>query len=476
MSTFSNLLLAKQTLQKYFHYQDFRPKQTAIVQSILNQHDTLAILATGGGKSICFQIPGLIFAGTTLVISPLISLMKDQVAHLAAKKIPASFLNSSLDKAEQQQRLKNLAKQKYKFFYLAPERLDNPQLIKICQAIKIPLLVIDEAHCISLWGHNFRPNYLKINHFIKQLQPRPTVASFTATATPLVIKDIKQSLKLNHPQLFINSFVRPNLQLIIYHCQENFLKEILLFCLLKKHLNQAGIIYTATRKEAERLYQLIKNYDFKQQFKLAFYHGGLDHRQRDQIQEDFLTDKIKIIIATNAFGMGVDKSNIRFVIHYQIPGCLENYSQEIGRAGRDQQAAVCYLLFYQPDILIQQQFIANKKNLVDQQQIEQTKLKKMLAFVTEPGCLQQKIAQYFQQKPISTCNQCSNCVKPQLPIDPIFKQRYIQLHQTLSQLAIEDFPIIEKTQLLLALHQPQNKDQLLKIAGVGRGLCQYLNF
>lgn len=456
---------AKQTLQQYFGYQNFRDEQTAIVESIINGHDTLAILATGGGKSICFQVPGLILGGTCLVISPLISLMKDQVDHLQEKGVRADFINSSLSQKEQQQKIDQLAKGYYQFFYLAPERIKQLSFLKACQQIKIPLLVVDEAHCISMWGHDFRPSYQLIKQFICQLNHRPIVSAFTATATKRVIADIKNFLCLENAKQFINSFTRKNLRLIIYHCPNQLIKQLLLFLILQKHQRHAGIIYTATRKEAVNLFQLIKHYDFYQQYNLAFYHGALDHQTRNQVQEDFLKDKLQIIIATNAFGMGVDKSNIRFVIHYQMAGNIENYYQEVGRAGRDGQISDCYLLFYQPDIVIQQQFIAKNPNK-SRQQVEQKKLKQLLKLIYYPKCYQEGIAEYFSQKESQKCLLCSRCQKVGPPINLAFKNRFNLLKQFFYE---EKQDIHQQILLLLALHQPQTKKDYLKIAGIGYG-------
>ncbi len=466
-----NLATAKKTLKAHFGYNDFRTGQAKIINAILNKKNTLAILPTGGGKSICFQIPGLMLGGTNLVISPLISLMKDQVDTLKQKNIKADFLNSSLNSAQQQKRLKLLSQGFYQFFYIAPERLVSQQFIKACLTINIPLFIVDEAHCISMWGHDFRPSYQNISKFIDKLSAKPIIAAFTATATKPVIADIKKYLKLQNPAKFIGSFSRDNLHLHIHHCPNFFIKEVILFLLLQKYQNKAGIIYAATRKKTLELYQLIKHYDFSNKYRVNFYHGALDHQSRNKIQENFLSDKLKIIIATNAFGMGVDKSNIRFVIHYQIPGNIENYYQEVGRAGRDRKLSDCHLLYHPADLIIQQQFIKQTPNKLRQKN-EQKKLKKMINLVDFPDCYQKRIAQYFSQKNPSNCRMCSYCKPQKLPIKQNFIE-YFNLLKYFFEKKLQKF-MHEQTLVLLALHQPQTKSEYLKIAGIGYGwLEQY---
>lgn len=466
-----NLLAAKKTLKAYFGYNDFRSGQAKIISAILNKQNTLAILPTGGGKSICFQIPGLMLGGTNLVISPLISLMKDQADALKQRGVKADFLNSSLSPHQQQKRLKLLSQGFYQFFYIAPERLTQTKFIKACAAINIPLFVIDEAHCISMWGHDFRPSYQNISKFIDKLNTKPIVAAFTATATKPVIVDIKKYLKLQNPAEFISSFSRDNLRLHIHHCPNFFIKEVILFLLLQKYKNKSGIIYAATRKKTLKLYQLIKHYDFSNKYQINFYHGALDHQSRNKIQEDFLSNKLKIIIATNAFGMGVDKSNIRFVIHYQIPGNIESYYQEVGRAGRDRQLSDCHLLYHPADLIIQQQFIKQNPN-ESRKKNEQEKLKKMINLVNFPDCYQKRIAQYFSQKNLKNCGMCNYCKPQKLPI----KQNFIHHFNLLKyffEKKLQKF-MYEQILILLTLHQPNTKSEYLKIAGIGHGwLDQY---
>jgi ATP-dependent DNA helicase RecQ len=459
------------TLQQYFGYQNFRPGQIEIINSILNKKDTLAILPTGGGKSICFQIPGLILPGTTLVVSPLISLMQDQVETLKSKNISATFINSSLSQKQIKTILNNL--KTYKFIYLAPERLKNNKFLLACEKINISLVAIDEAHCISMWGHDFRPSYKKITDFINKLKNKPLIAAFTATATDLVKKDIINLLDLKNPTQFTKSFKRNNLTLHNIDCQSNFNKDLFLFRLLKKHQGQAGIIYASTRYSVENLVDLINHH--YPQLNCLGYHGGMDNKTRALIQEKFLKNQTNLIVATNAFGMGVDKSNIRFVIHYQIPGNLENYYQEAGRAGRDGLASFCYLLFHDPDLKIQIEFIKSSK-IEKTKKINTDKLKNIIKFAQTKTCLNQKILSYFGEKnPNPSCKLCSKCLKlnPEKPTgQEIITQEklnlIIKLLASIYQIPKEQI-MTEKIKQQLALFNPQTKKDFLKLAGIGQG-------
>jgi len=457
----------QQTLQKYFGYSNFRHGQEDIINAILLGKDTLAILPTGGGKSICFQIPGLMLSGTTLVISPLISLMKDQVDALIKKNIAATFINSSLKNKEVKNRLTNLAQQKYKFVYIAPERLQTIQFIKVCQQIKIPFIAIDEAHCISMWGHDFRPEYTQINQFVNRLTTQPAIAAFTATATKRVRKDIVTSLKLDRPQIFLNSFKRDNLSFHITNCSDNFSQELALFIILKKHQGQAGIIYTTTQKKAEYLAELIKHY-WGSNFPINAYHAGLEADLRAVIQDRFLDNQLQIITATNAFGMGVDKANVKWVIHYQVSGNLENYYQEAGRAGRDRQPADCYLLFNPADIEIQKIFI-NKSHPEndDPLRIHQlSQLQQMITYAKSRVCRQQFILKYFDEKG-EICEQCDICKHTKLKPNTADQQYYQFLSQTRQLIPGQVFT--PKLIQLLSIHRPETKNEFLKIPGIGAG-------
>lgn len=477
--------IALATLQNFFGFSDFRPGQLEIVLAILEQKDVLAILPTGGGKSLCFQVPALIFPGTTLVISPLISLMKDQVDHLEKVGIAATYLSSNLEAKEINLRLAQLAQGKYKLFYLAPERLGNKKIIEICQKIKISYLVIDEAHCISLWGHQFRPSYQKIPEFIEKIKKNSkkiAVSAFTATATDLVIREIKQFLQLKNPAFFSGGFLRKNL---IFHnliCRSNWDKNIWLFKLLKIHQQENIIIYCATRVECERLLQLIKYYDFARRYLIDIYHGGLEKKKREIVQNDFLTSKIKIMIATNAFGMGVDKSDVRVVIHYQISANLENYYQEAGRAGRDGQTSFVYLLYYEKDLLIQAEMI--NKNYEDpdhpRRQIEIDKLLTIQKYALSKTCLQKKIIAYFgQNTQKNNCQNCYLCLQKKVELSESEKA-FVKNLEKINQLYLQKLPygqlpvVFTIPQIeLMAILQPKTMVDLQKIPGVGSGIINF---
>ncbi|MGL4989353.1 MAG: RecQ family ATP-dependent DNA helicase, partial [Cetobacterium sp.] len=316
----------KLILKKYFGYDNFRKGQEDIITNILNKKNTLALMPTGGGKSICYQIPALIFEGVTIVVSPLISLMKDQVDALRQNGIEAAFINSSLSNNECEMIFDSLAKGDYKIIYIAPERLENSRFLSVARRLNISQVAVDEAHCISQWGHDFRVSYKNIKSFIQSLDSNPVITAFTATATPEVSKDILDSLNID-ADVFRNGFRRENLRFSVLKNIDNF-KFIQNF--IKEHENQSGIIYVSTRKECEKLYEYLSKTT-----KIGKYHAGMSDNERVSNQEDFLLDRTDIIVATNAFGMGIDKSNVRWVIHNNIPKDVESYYQEAGRAGRD---------------------------------------------------------------------------------------------------------------------------------------------
>lgn len=393
---------AELILKKKFGYHSFRVGQEKVISSILQGQDTIGIMPTGGGKSICYQIPALLLEGTTIVISPLISLMKDQVDTLQDLGIPATFINSSLKYAEAQKRFQETRQGKYKLLYIAPERLAAGQFSTQLATLSISLVAIDEAHCLSQWGHDFRPSYLGIVPFLQTLPVRPVVTAFTATATPEVTQDIIDLLRWKEPQVFITGFNRENLSFSVIRGENK--RDYLLNYLLD-HQEQAGIIYAATRKEVDNLYEIL----VKKGYAAGRYHAGLSDQERTENQEKFLYDDLKIIVATNAFGMGIDKSNVRYVIHYNMPKNIEAYYQEAGRAGRDGEPGACILLFSPQDIHIQRFFIDQSTLESARKSREYQKLRAMVNYCYTPECLRNYILHYFGEDTNDSCGQCSTC-------------------------------------------------------------------
>ncbi len=389
-------------LKQYFGYDDFRPGQKEIIQKVIDQENVLGIMPTGSGKSICYQLPALLLDGLTVVVSPLISLMKDQVDAANQLGIPATFINSSLDGYETARRFQEIDRQQYRLLYIAPERFIMPDFIQAMKRWNVRMIAIDEAHCISQWGHDFRPSYLQMANQLDQLPNRPVIVALTATATVQVAADIKRLLKIPENNHIQTGFERENLRFQVIKDQK---KEQYLIEYLKINKNQSGIIYAATRKEVDRLYHLLKKFDFS----VGRYHGGLNENERTEMQEAFLYDRLQLIVATNAFGMGINKSNVRFVIHYQIPGSLEAYYQEAGRAGRDGLSSEAILLFSPQDIQVQKFFIQQSQREEGQKQKEYEKLKAMTEYVYIESCLQQCILNYFGETS-SPCNRCGNCL------------------------------------------------------------------
>ncbi|AXY25691.1 DNA helicase RecQ [Suicoccus acidiformans] len=384
-------------LSQYFGYEAFRSGQREIVEAILRQEDVLAILPTGGGKSICYQLPALLMEGLTIVISPLISLMKDQVDTLVNHNIPAAYLNSSLSTEDYIQTMQALRAGELKLLYVAPERLEQDGFIQQMNALNIAMIAVDEAHCVSQWGHDFRPSYRTITDFINQLDERPIVAAFTATATQLVRDDIAVQLDLAEPAVFLNSFDRPNIKFTVKEPAHKF-NELL------QEVNEADamVIYANSRKNVDQLYDKLK----ARRYRVAKYHAGLAAEARDQAQNDFIYDEVNLIVATNAFGMGIDKTDVRKVIHYNMPKDLESYYQEAGRAGRDSLEAEAVLLFGNQDI-VQSRF------LIDQSQdpYVNERLNQMIQYTQYTGCLRQFILRYFGEELAEPCMNCSSCLR-----------------------------------------------------------------
>ena len=389
-------------LKQYFGYDEFRPGQKEIIQKVIDQENVLGIMPTGSGKSICYQLPSLLVDGLTVVVSPLISLMKDQVDAANQLGIPATFINSSLDGYETARRFQEIDRQQYRLLYIAPERFIMSDFIQAMNRWNVCMIAIDEAHCISQWGHDFRPSYLQMAKQLNQLPNRPVIVALTATATIQVAADIKRLLKIPDGNHIQTGFGRENLRFQVVKDQK---KEQYLVEYLKINKNQSGIIYAATRKEVDRIYHLLKKFGFS----IGRYHGGLKENERTAMQEAFLYDRLQLIVATNAFGMGINKSNVRFVIHYQIPGSLEAYYQEAGRAGRDGLSSEAILLFAPQDTQVQKFFIQQSQREEEQKQKEYEKLKAMTEYAYIESCLQQYILNYFGETS-SPCNRCGNCL------------------------------------------------------------------
>lgn len=462
-----------QALKRYFGYDEFRSGQLEIVSAIVGGRDTLAILPTGGGKSICFQVPGLVVGGTTIVVSPLISLMQDQVSKLVENGIQATFINSSLIQTEINQRLTKLAAGQLQFVYLAPERLLTVSFLNAVASATVKLLVVDEAHCISEWGHDFRPPYRQIKEFVKKLKARPVIAALTATATAQTQADIQQSLDLRHHFHYFHSFKRSNLKLKIITCAGTLAKQIQCLRIIRHHQGQAGIIYVATRAMAENITHWLNNLEILSRPALA-YHGGMKTADRAQVQELFISNQSPVIVATNAFGMGVDKPDIRFVIHYQPPATIENYTQEVGRAGRDGELADCYLLHVITDMEMIRTF--NQPSPQTSRLYQQNWARKnqsMQNFTTFHQCRTQQLLAYFGENS-DLCNQCDVCQKIATLASPSETKTFEQL-VTLRKKASQDLNVpagyLTPVSILkwLALLKPQSRTSCLKLPGIGTG-------
>ena len=474
----------KELLKSVFGYESLRTGQQPLVDALLQGKDALGIMPTGAGKSLCFQLPALCMDGITLVVSPLISLMKDQVMNLVQQGVAAAFLNSSLTAGQYAKATANMQAGKYKIIYVAPERLMTERFLWAVQGLKISMIAVDEAHCVSQWGQDFRPAYLQIAEFIQQLPTRPPVAAFTATATPKVHRDIVKLLGLQQPKTIVTGFDRPNLRLMVLKPQD---KDRELLKLMQKFGNKSGVIYCSTRKQVEQVHQLLQHNGIS----AARYHAGIEDSERHTAQEDFVFDRVQVIVATNAFGMGIDKPDIRFVIHYNMPLDLESYYQEAGRAGRDGEPAECVLLYSGQDVRMGQFLIeksAENQENPDPEMEERAKerLKRMTWYCTSRRCLRRELLGYFGESASPFCGNCSICLqqennwlqnathsyrqtkaKYQTAAPELFEMLCAKRNELAKRQGMPAFVIFTDAVLReMCLFAPENRSEFLKVNGV----------
>ncbi len=394
---------ALRMLETYFGYTSFRPAQEAPIASLLRNEDVIGIMPTGAGKSICFQIPALCKAGLTIVFSPLISLMKDQVDGLLVQNIPAALINSTLTQAEFNKTMYEVRSGKIKLLYIAPERLGSNFFCNVLRALPIAQVIVDEAHCISEWGHDFRPSYRLIGEWLNSLPKRPIVGAFTATATKYVENDIKKLLGLDKANVYVTGFDRSNLSFSVIRTPKR-MDYVVHY--VRQHANENGIIYCATRKAVDRVYENLTRAGIK----VGHYHGGLSDEVRREMQNAYADDKLQVMVATNAFGMGIDKSNVRYVLHYQMPRNMESYYQEAGRAGRDGAPAECILLYSGQDVQVHKYLIEQSIETPERQEVELRKLQSMIDYCFCSNCLRKYMLNYFGESTVwTTCDNCSSC-------------------------------------------------------------------
>ena len=390
-------------LETYFGYTSFRPAQEAPIASLLRNEDVIGIMPTGAGKSICFQIPALCKPGLTIVFSPLISLMKDQVDGLLVQNIPAALINSTLTQSEFNKTMYEVRSGKIKLLYIAPERLSSNFFCNVLRALPIAQVIVDEAHCISEWGHDFRPSYRLIGEWLNSLPKRPIVGAFTATATKYVENDIKKLLALDKANVYVTGFDRPNLSFSVIRTPKR-MDYVVHY--VRQHANENGIIYCATRKDVDRVYENLTRAGIK----AGHYHGGLNDEVRREMQNAYADDKLQVMVATNAFGMGIDKSNVRYVLHYQMPRNMESYYQEAGRAGRDGAPAECILLYSGQDVQVHKYLIEQSIETSERQNVELRKLQSMIDYCFCSNCLRKYMLNYFGESTVwTTCDNCSSC-------------------------------------------------------------------
>ncbi len=481
-----NMIEAKRILQQYYGYTSFRSGQEDIIRHIIEGRDTLTVMPTGAGKSICYQIPALLFSGITLVISPLISLMQDQVRALRSIGVRGAYLNSTLTPRQMQLAIANAKQGMYKIIYVAPERLTTEGFLDFACYSDIALIAVDEAHCISQWGHDFRPSYLKIAEFIQKLPHRPVVAAFTATATPRVQKDITERLLLQSPFMLSAGFDRENLYFGVYQPVD---KDRFLLDYVKKNGDQPMIIYCSTRKTVEKVANLLQANGFS----ALPYHAGMSDEDRKTNQEAFLYDQVRIMAATSAFGMGIDKPNVRCVLHYNMPSNLEDYYQQAGRAGRDGDPAECIMLYSYSDVKVCEYFINHGQDTgestAQQEQFreeERFRLRLMTYYAKSNTCLRQRILKYFGESFTPPCRRCSVCnhdsvdkyilpreqvrIEQEQPVDEALLSRLKKERFRLAYLeGVPAFSVLlDKTLREMAAFKPRTLVQLSRIKGIGQ--------
>ena len=485
----------REVLKRYFGYDQFRDGQETLIDSIISGRDTVGVMPTGAGKSICYQVPALMLPGCTLVISPLISLMKDQVAALKQAGVPAAYLNSSLTARQMELALENALRGAYKIIYVAPERLETARFQNIARQLNISLVAVDEAHCISQWGQDFRPSYLGIPDFIDQLPARPRICAFTATATRRVREDIVRIMRLKREFMCVTGFDRPNLYYRVLQPRD---KMAALMAMIAEYGDMSGIVYCATRKDVEKIWGELALAGAS----VTRYHAGLSDDERRQNQEDFSGDRARIMVATNAFGMGIDKADVRFVIHFSIPGDLESYYQEAGRAGRDGEGAECTLLYGRQDIYTQRFFIdhmgeeseLSPDELRSVQTAARRRLSSMVEYCETGGCLRAYVLNYFGEDSMGRCGNCSCCagedrdpyedapgaprrknrrekaaVRDNTPMDEPLFERLRALRQRLATArGIPAYVVFTDAALKhMSVLKPRNEDEFLQVSGVG---------